>query len=234
MNYYTSNLTDQCAKQSILVTGGVAPDPALLKGLRAAYPNALCYCADAGADLCYAAKLRPDCLIGDMDSLSAKTRQWFHEMDVPEMVYPAEKDYSDTQLAVEKLYEQGSDEVIVIGALGGRMDHELANIMLLVTYGRKGKSLVFWDDINRIRYVGAGQHHLDRVKDYVGIVPFSDDGMRLSIKGLYYPLDNTSVSFGASHLISNVFDKEDEAVIDIASGDGVLVLCHDRKKITKQ
>lgn len=234
MKYYAPDLTNKHAKQSILVTGGIAPNPALLQGLCDAYPDALCYCADAGADLCFAAQIKPDCLIGDMDSLSTQTRQWFHEMDVPELVYPAEKDYSDTQLAVEKLYEQGSDEVIVIGALGGRMDHELANIMLLVTYGRKGKSLVFWDDINRIRYVGVGQHHLDRVKGYVGIVPFSDDGMQLSIEGLYYPLNNTSVEFGASHLISNVFDQEEEAIIDISRGDGVLVLCHDRQKITKQ
>ena len=144
------------------------------------------------------------------------------------MVYPSEKDYSDTQLAAEALYEQGVDEIIVVGALGGRMDHELANVMLLMTYGRKGKSLVFWDDINRMRYVGAGVHQLDRVDGYVGIVPFSDEGMGLSIEGLHYPLKDAKVPFGESRLISNVFDQEEVARIDIQYGDGILVLCKDR------
>ena len=126
------------------------------------------------------------------------------------------------------MFEQGIGEIIVIGALGGRMDHELANMMLLVTYGRQGKSLVFWDDINRMRYIGPGSHRLDRVTGYVGIVPFSDEGMQLSIEGMYYPLKDTAVPFGESRLISNVFDKEDMAHIDIEYGDGVLVLCRDR------
>ena len=174
------------------------------------YPDAPCYCADAGADLCYAAEVVPDALIGDMDSLSKETREWLQEAEVPEMVYPSEKDYSDTQLAAEALYEQGVDEIIVVGALGGRMDHELANVMLLMTYGRKGKSLVFWDDINRMRYVGAGVHQLDRVD------------------GLHYPLKDAKVPFGESRLISNVFDQEEVARIDIQYGDGILVLCKDR------
>lgn len=228
MKHYAPGLLLKQAKHGILVTGGIAPRPSLLRTLFEMYPDAPCYCADAGADLCYAAEVVPDALIGDMDSLSKETREWLQEAEVPEVVYPSEKDYSDTQLAAEALYEQGVDEIIVVGALGGRMDHELANVMLLMTYGRKGKSLVFWDDINRMRYVGAGVHQLDRVDGYVGIVPFSDEGMGLSIEGLHYPLKDAKVPFGESHLISNVFDQEEVARIDIQYGDGILVLCKDR------
>ena len=228
MKHYATGLLLKQAKHGILVTGGVPPRPSLLRSLCETYPDAPCYCADAGADLCYLAEVVPDVLIGDMDSLSEETRSWLQDAGVPEMVYPSEKDYSDTQLAAEALFEQGIGEIILIGALGGRMDHELANMMLLVTYGRQGKSLVFWDDINRMRYIGPGSHRLDRVTGYVGIVPFSDEGMQLSIEGMYYPLKDTAVPFGESRLISNVFDKEDMAHIDIEYGDGVLVLCRDR------
>lgn len=228
MKHYASGLLLKQAKHGILVTGGVAPRPSLLRSLCDTYSDALCYCADAGADLCCAAEVVPDALIGDMDSLSEETKSWLQEAGVPEMVYPSEKNYSDTQLAVEALFAQGVDEIIVIGALGGRMDHELANMMLLVTYGRQGKSLVFWDDINRMRYIGPGQHQLDRVNGYVGIVPFSDNGMQLSIEGMYYPLKDTAVPFGESRLISNVFAQEDTAYFNITYGDGVLVLCKDR------
>lgn len=229
MKHYEEGLLLKQAKHGILVTGGIAPKPSLLRSLRETFPEAPCYCADAGADLCYLAEVLPDALIGDMDSLAEQTREWLRDAKVPEMVYPSEKDYSDTQLAVEALYDKGVDEIIVIGALGGRMDHELANMMLLVTYGRQGKSLVYWDDINRMRYIGVGEHRLDRVNGYVGIVPFTDDGMRLSIEGMYYPLKDTAVPFGESRLISNVFtDEAEEAAIDITCGDGVLVLCKDR------
>lgn len=228
MKHYAPGLLDKHARHAILITGGTAPDPALLKDLRVQFPTVPCLCADAGADLCRAAGVLPDALIGDMDSLSPETRAWLDEAGVPEVVYPAEKDDSDTALAVQQLFADGAEELIVIGALGGRMDHELANMMLMVGAGRQGKSIVYWDDINRMRYVGPGEHQLDNTPGYIGIVPFSDDGMCLSIDGLYYPLDNFSVPFGETRLISNVFTDAPMATIRIARGDGVLVLCHDR------
>lgn len=228
MKHYAPGLLDKHARHAILITGGTAPDPALLKDLRAQFPTVPCLCADAGADLCRAAGVLPDALIGDMDSLSPETRAWLDEAGVPEVVYPAEKDDSDTALAVQQLFSDGAEELIVIGALGGRMDHELANMMLMVGAGRQGKSIVYWDDINRMRYVGPGEHQLDHTSGYIGIVPFSDDGMCLSIDGLYYSLDNFSVPFGETRLISNVFTDAAIATISIARGDGVLVLCHDR------
>ncbi len=226
---YTKDLLKKDAPLGILVTGGIAPSPALLQELRQAHPDAPLLCADGGADLCKRAAVVPDFIIGDMDSLKDDTRQWLREAGVEEKVYPAEKDYSDTQLALEALTEKGVEEFVVIGALGGRMDHELANMMLLLTEGQKGRSVVFWDDGNRLRYVGEGEHRLLRTDAYVGIVPFSDDGMTLSIEGLYYPLDNYSVPFGESRLISNCFKEHDEALITIHKGYGILVLSKDRR-----
>lgn len=234
MKHYAPGLLDKHARHAILVTGGTAPEPTLLSALRAQFPKVPCFCADAGADLCRAAGVLPDALIGDMDSLSPQTRVWLDAADVPEVVYPAEKDDSDTALAVQQLFDDGAEEIIVIGALGGRMDHELANMMLLVGAGRQGRSIVYWDDINCMRYVGPGEHLLDHTPGYIGIVPFSDNGMCLSIDGLYYPLKDFSVPFGITRLISNVFTDAEVATINIARGDGVLVLCHDRSKEEQQ
>lgn len=224
---YTKDLLRPEVRHGILVTGGIAPSQALLKHLRNELPQAPLICADAGADLCRTAGVVPDYIIGDMDSIKEETAQWLRELNVKKAVYPAEKDYSDTQIALEFIYEAGAEEIIVIGALGGRMDHELANMMLLLTEGRKGRSLVFWDDGNRLRYVGVGEHKLARTDVYVGMVPISDDGMMLSIEGLYYPLDHYSVPFGESRLISNCFKDHDEATITIEHGDGILVLSKD-------
>ena len=224
---YTPDLLDPSRRQAILVSGGPAPAPSLLTVLRDRLPDAPCLCADAGADLCRAAGVLPDAIVGDMDSLSAETRAWLETNGVPEAIFPAEKNDSDQTLATEQLLAEGAEEIIVIGGLGGRMDHALANMMELVRAGREGQSLVYWDDINRLRYVGPGEHRLAKCDGYIGIVPFSDTGMQLSIEGLYYPLDHFSVPFGITRLISNVFADAPEAVITIHHGDGVLVRCRD-------
>ncbi len=231
MKRYTEDLLDPSCRTSILVSGGPAPAPALLRSLREKLPEAPCLCADAGADLCYAAGVVPDGLIGDLDSLSAETRAWLEASDVPEVIYPSEKNDSDQALATEKLFADGAEEIVIIGGLGGRMDHELANMMELVRMGREGKSLVYWDDINRLRYIGEGRHAIPPTTEYISLVPFSDDGMVLSNGGLYYPLDHFTVPFGITRLISNVFVQgAEEATLDIHHGDGVLILCHDREK----
>lgn len=227
MTRYSRDLLDPLRQAAILVSGGPSPQPSLLCGLRAQLPHARFLCADVGADLCRAAGVVPDGIVGDMDSLTAKTRNWLEDMKVPEVVYPAEKDDSDQALAVMTLFEGGAEEIVVVGGLGGRMDHALANMMQLVAFGRAGKSLVYWDDSNRVRYVGVGAHTLENCDGYIGIVPFSDAGMTLSIKGLHYTLDHFTVPFGETRLVSNVFDEAAEATITIHQGDGVLVRCHD-------
>ncbi|MDO4281678.1 MAG: thiamine diphosphokinase [Peptococcaceae bacterium] len=233
MRTYTADLTSLGARHAILVTGGVAPDPALLAKARADYPDALCYCADGGADLCMRAHVVPDLLLGDMDSLSAAARNWITAAGVPQEIFPPEKNDTDTALAVDKLFAAGAEEIIVIGALGGRMDHELTNVMELVTSGRQGRSLVFWDDTNRLRYIGPGTHALHKCAGYIGMIPFADSGMTLSIEGLYYTLDHYTVPFGASRLTSNEFADASEAHIDIHAGDGVLVICRDKNALAK-
>lgn len=229
MTRYTTDLLDPLRKPAILVSGGPAPAPTLLQALRAQLPQAQMLCADRGADLCRRADLVPDGLIGDMDSLSEETHAWLTAAGVSEVVFPAEKDDSDQALATQVLFQNGAEEIVVIGGLGGRMDHELANMMELVRAGREGRSIVYWDDVNRLRYIGPGEHRIARCSGYIGIVPFSDTGMELSLEGLYYPLDHFSVPFGETRLISNVCTDAPEAVITIHRGDGVLVHSRDRE-----
>lgn len=229
MKRYDNDLLDPSLRPAILVSGGPQPSAALLVQLRAKLPQAPLLCADRGAELCRIAGVVPDGLLGDMDSLSAATRSWLDGQGVPEIVYPSEKNDSDQALATAQLFADGAEEIIVLGGLGGRMDHELANMMELVGAGRAGRSIVYWDDTNRLRYIGPGRHQLARTDAYISLVPFSDDGMVLSNDGLYYPLDHFSVPFGITRLISNEMAPGAEtALLDIHSGDGVLILARDR------
>lgn len=231
MKRYDNDLLDPSLRPAILVSGGPQPEPALLVRLREKLPQAPLLCADRGADLCRAAGVVPDGLIGDMDSLSAATRDWLEETGVPEVVYPSEKDDSDQALATEKLFADGAEEIVVIGGLGGRMDHELANMMELVRAGREGRSIVYWDDTNRLRYIGPGRHEIARTDDYIGIVPFSDDGMVLSNGGLYYRRTfQRALWHHQAHQQHHGRRRRQGDARPSHQGDGVLIFCHDRAR----
>jgi len=81
--------------------------------------------ADSGLVACEGAGLRPDWVLGDMDSLDDPSRL---EKYPPERVrrYPPDKDFTDTELVLALLREQGCDEIWISGGGGGRLDHLFA------------------------------------------------------------------------------------------------------------
>ncbi|MDR2182461.1 MAG: thiamine diphosphokinase [Treponema sp.] len=107
----------------ILFTGGEAPAPAKTRALLAELARErklLTAAADSGLLAAEAAGFVPDWIVGDMDSLPAERLAAY----TPERVirYPADKDFTDTELAFRLLEERGCAEVYIIGGGGGRMD----------------------------------------------------------------------------------------------------------------
>lgn len=89
-------------------------------------------CADGGLAHCLAAGLSPHCLIGDFDSVDADMLDWPEVADAKRLTHPADKDASDLELCLEYLAASASDQqqVMVLGASGGRSDHHLFNWLL--------------------------------------------------------------------------------------------------------
>lgn len=222
----TGLLNEKIEKSAILVTGGKAPDTQLLMEARNCFPGALLFCADSGAEAVVKANLTPDAVLGDMDSISPETLAHLQALHVPKTVLPTDKNETDTHLALTALFDEGIQEVLVLGATGSRLDHELANLMLLISFGRQNKSVVFWDSHNRIRYVNAGIYEVPAVEASVSLVPVDVKGMRLSLQGFKFPLDNTTEPFGQSRLISNRW-VEETGRITVHSGDGFLIISRD-------
>jgi thiamine pyrophosphokinase len=88
-------------------------------------------CADGGARHARALDLTPNLIIGDLDSLDIPTIATMRQAGVPIRRYPADKDFTDLELALQAAQEMHPDEIILLGALGGRLDQTLANILLL-------------------------------------------------------------------------------------------------------
>lgn len=220
--------------RAILVTGGKAPSLKFLKEVRKRFPKALWVCADHGADQVLAAGLMPDAVLGDMDSLSRPSRERLDKAQVDFHVFPVEKDVTDTQIALDYLFEEGVQEVILLGGFGSRLDHSLANVMLLAGYTRRGKSLVMMDEVNCMRYVDPGEYRVPQAQGFFSLVPLDSEGMTLSLEGFRYPLEETKVAFGKSRLVSNKWLPSCESgLVRIKSGYGLMCISCDHEEEEK-
>jgi thiamine pyrophosphokinase len=107
----------------IVFTGGNGPPPDKIRALVSELPaERLIAAADSGLDAAEGALLKPDWIIGDMDSLSDPAQLDAYP-DTQVLRYPAQKDYTDTELAFTLLAEKGCTEIWIVGGGGGRVDH---------------------------------------------------------------------------------------------------------------
>lgn len=160
-------------------------------------------CADGGVRHLIEINEKPDMVLGDLDSISIENLEYIKKENIKTEKFPPEKDKTDTELAMDYLIEKGCTEISFIGVTGSRQDHTMANIFLLYTLlQRKIKGIIF-DDNNTI-YVVDDLLCLEKKENtYISIVPISEAGIRLSITGFFYDLNNCFMPFGSTHGISN-------------------------------
>jgi len=106
----------------IVFTGGEGPEPQAIKKLLDDLAGALIVAADSGLALAEAAGIKPDWIVGDMDSIDNRNRLSRYPKEKV-ICYPVDKDYSDTEIALALLWEKTSKDAWIIGGGGGRLDH---------------------------------------------------------------------------------------------------------------
>ncbi len=158
----------------------------------------LIICADGGYDIALSHNLRPDVVIGDMDSAVDIAS------DVKVIRYDREKDYTDGELGVRYAAECGANEADIFGADGGRIDHVLYNMHLLAIADSLGvKAVLRGDHYDGYFCRRAITVEVD-VGDTVSIVPFSEEVHIIKAKGLKYPADGVVINKENTLGISNV------------------------------
>jgi len=177
--------------------------------------------ADGGYDHCVAAGITPDLVVGDLDSVG--------ECKIPDGVetlrYPREKDSSDMELAVQAALSRGYTSFIIYGALGGRLDHTLANIALLVSLSERGYSCRLEGENERVTAVSNGKLHIEseanRMRS-VSVFAVAERATGVSLTGFKYPLTDSILERGSRGL-SNEFTGE-MATVEVKSGTVVVVV----------
>ncbi len=175
-------------------------------------------CADRGFDSAVKNGIKPDLLLGDMDSVKG---------DISKLedtrVFPARKDFTDTELALEAAIDMKPEEIVLLGATGSRIDHSIANIFLLKRACDAEVKACICDEHNKVYYYKDSFTLKNCVGKTVSLIPVTAEISGLVTKGLDYPLDNESILFGQTRGISNVVTNS-EASYTSKKGEGILVI----------
>lgn len=147
------------------------------------------------------AGVTPDVALGDFDSLG------YVPEGVPVRTFPAEKDASDMELALEEAIARGAGAVEVYGALGRRLDHTLANLQLLASFAERGLSVRAVGDDSRIAFlVGPGELRAEgEAGGIVSVFSLTDVSCGVTEEGLKWELDAVTLTNRTSWGLSNEF-----------------------------
>ena len=156
--------------------------------------DALVIAADSGYDnakaLGYAG--RCDFIVGDFDS--TKEKAFCSRAKIVRV--PAEKDETDTQLAINTALNNGANELYIIGGLSGRLDHTLSNLYLIEALTNCGISACICDGFNRARYLKERSSLLVAKSEYkyFGLILACKEAKGVTIEGAKYPLKNAKLT----------------------------------------
>jgi thiamine pyrophosphokinase len=186
--------------------------------------------ADSGYATAKRLGVKPDLLLGDLDSLD---KSFLDDESEPleKIIVSPVKDDTDTQLAVDTAIDRYSaDEIIIVGGLGGRLDHTLSNVYLLEYTRDKGVDCIICDGRNRVRLLCADgikkSCRISKNSKYLSLISLTDKCEGVSISGVFYPLSEVELTRSYSYAISNEITSK-SAEISIFRGKLLIIECCD-------
>lgn len=167
-------------------------------------PDDLIIAADGGSHHCLGLGIRPQVVIGDLDSVRNDELEVLSALGTEIITYPARKDFTDLELALMEAQKRGADRVLLLAALGARWDQSLANILLPAAMPGLRISMV--DGLQEIHFIHPGEtlEITGQTGDIVSLIPLGGDAHGITTHGLEYPLFSETLHLGSTRGISNV------------------------------
>jgi thiamine pyrophosphokinase len=180
--------------------------------------------ADGGYHNAKKMGVTPQILLGDLDSIE-KTERIPEEIEVLQV--PAEKDDTDTQLAVQVALEKGATEIVIVGGLDGRLDHTLSNLAILENLYEKQIRAIFTNGQNRARFIrNSGVILLREDFRYFSILAADPVIKGVSVDGCKYPLKKAKLQKTRQYAVSNEI-VGNCALIEIKKGGAWVIESND-------
>ena len=192
--------------------------------------NAICFCADGGANFAFKYGKMPEIIIGDLDSIEEKVLEFYKSKNVLIKKFPKDKDFTDFELILEEIYnieknKNFVEKIFVVGGLGKRLDMTLSNLFIMEKY----QNLMFLQENEEIFYAEKPFILKNKNGYEFSIVPISEKVEKLTLKGFKFETNKIDVKRESSRLVSNVI-CEDEASVEFEKGKLIIILKNNKKK----
>ena len=199
----------------LFVNGEITDYSALSRWLR---PDDYRIAVDGGARHLEALGLQPAVVVGDLDSIDPVHLAQLRKQGVGVEQHPAAKNATDLELAIERALRDGATELILLGAVGGRLDQTVANLMTLAQRSRPVPLAIAEGD--QLARVLRGPQSLSMegpTGGYVSAVAISEEVTGVTYRGLEYPLENATLYLGSTLGVRNTLASS-PAHISIETG----------------
>lgn len=200
----------------VIVSGGTPPSYDLIK--KELEDSTFLICADSGGNCLYEYNIIPNYVMGDFDSISKEALGFFENNGKCSIeTYPKDKDFTDTELVLNKAIELGATEVVLLGCTGTRIDHLMGNIGMLLRCLHMNIKASIKDEHNHIHITDKPVRIKGEKGDTFSLQAYSEVVNSVNIIGAKYKLDNYDLILGDPRTISNEF-LESEVEINFKSG----------------
>lgn len=207
------------AQEILFVSGGRVPS---VEWLQTVSDGRKIFCIDKGIDACRACDIVPNFLIGDFDSASASAVDWAHKKNLPVETYPTDKDFTDTQLALQRGTEIFGEHVALLtGCFGGRVDHLYSTLFTCATIDRK---IFLADEREVICFIKDGESCTMKFVSKplaVSLLPMTATCTGITTKNLHWELDDITLTQNFPNAISN---RIEDAEIFFHIDSGILAI----------
>lgn len=174
--------------------------------------------ADSGYQVAVSLGYEVDTLIGDMDSVGPLD-------DIPATTsivrFPEDKDATDLELAFELAVREQPQRIVLVGAEGGRFDHELSAVAMICSDRWRHVADIDWVRSDSISHVIRDARRIQGDPgDLFSLIPVGGDATGVNTTGLQWELEEDTLHAGSSRGVSNIL-LQTEILIQVA--DGVLL-----------
>jgi thiamine pyrophosphokinase len=208
---------------ALIIGNGEVPSRKLLLPLLKSKPYIIC--ADGGANKARSFGIVPDCIVGDLDSITRQTRHFFATVPI---VHMTDQYSTDLEKALDAAVKMKCVSAVIVGAMGERPDHTFSNFSILAKYHNR-IALELFDDRCTVEVIDRRVRFTATIGQQISLMPLGRC-TGITTHGLRYPLRNESLQLGVREGSSNEAVRSTVAV-SVRSGLLLLFKIHPDKGI---
>jgi len=208
--------------KALVLANGELSQPDVLKSRIQDEVFDMVIAADGSARHASTLNVSVDVIIGDLDSLASLKQQDFGNAKI--ISHPPEKDEIDLELVLLYAKDQGAGEIVIAGALGGRMDMTIANILLIAHEDLIPCRIEVWHGEQTAWIIRPpGEDISGHPGDTLSLLPLAGTASGVTTERLQYPLKDATLTIGPARGISNILE---EPGVRVNVSEGLLLAVH--------